>query len=56
MHIGSQVTTLEPFEKAYTLMAELVRQLIADGHASVMSISAGDLAYPIAAPMTCPRR
>ncbi len=32
MHIGSQVTTLEPFEKAYTLMAELVRQLIADGH------------------------
>jgi diaminopimelate decarboxylase len=32
MHIGSQVTKLEPFEKAYTLMAELVRQLIADGH------------------------
>jgi diaminopimelate decarboxylase len=32
MHIGSQITTLEPFEKAYTLMGELTRQLLDDGH------------------------
>jgi diaminopimelate decarboxylase len=32
MHIGSQITQLEPFEKAYQLMAELTKQLIADGH------------------------
>lgn len=33
MHIGSQITELEPFEKAYTLMASLTRQLLAEGHA-----------------------
>ncbi len=33
MHIGSQITELAPFEKAYTLMAELTRQLLAEGHA-----------------------
>jgi diaminopimelate decarboxylase len=32
MHIGSQITQLQPFEKAYQLMAELTRQLLADGH------------------------
>jgi diaminopimelate decarboxylase len=32
MHIGSQITQLVPFEKAYQLMAELTKQLIADGH------------------------
>lgn len=32
MHIGSQVTTLEPFEKAYALLAELVVRLRAEGH------------------------
>ena len=32
MHIGSQITELEPYEEAYTLMAELVRDLRADGH------------------------
>ena len=32
MHIGSQITRLEPFEKAFGLMAELVGQLAADGH------------------------
>ena len=32
MHIGSQITRIEPFEKAFTLMAELVRTLVADGH------------------------
>ena len=32
MHIGSQVTALEPFAKAFHLMAELVRELRRDGH------------------------
>ncbi|MCB1379862.1 MAG: diaminopimelate decarboxylase [Alphaproteobacteria bacterium] len=32
MHIGSQITELEPFEKAFGLMADLARTLKADGH------------------------
>ena len=32
MHIGSQITDLEPFANAFKLMAELVRALRADGH------------------------
>lgn len=33
MHIGSQITDLAPFENAFLLLAELVRDLRADGHA-----------------------
>ncbi len=32
MHIGSQITRIEPFEKAFQLMADLVRTLVGDGH------------------------
>jgi diaminopimelate decarboxylase len=32
MHIGSQITELEPFTRAFTLLAEFVRTLRADGH------------------------
>ena len=32
MHIGSQITELSPFENAVTLIAELARDLIKDGH------------------------
>ena len=32
MHIGSQITELEPFEKAFRLMAELTEELRKDGH------------------------
>jgi len=32
MHIGSQITDLEPFRKSYQLMAELVVRLRANGH------------------------
>ncbi|GLQ54197.1 diaminopimelate decarboxylase [Devosia nitrariae] len=32
MHIGSQITDLEPFGNAFQLMAELVKDLRADGH------------------------
>ncbi len=32
VHIGSQLTELEPFEQAYLKVADLARQLRADGH------------------------
>ena len=32
MHIGSQITELEPFEQAFRLMAELTAQLKSEGH------------------------
>ena len=32
MHIGSQITDLEPFDNAFALLAELVQLLTADGH------------------------
>jgi len=32
MHIGSQITDLQPFENAFTLMADLVHDLRRDGH------------------------
>jgi diaminopimelate decarboxylase len=32
MHIGSQITDLEPFDNAAALLAELARDLMADGH------------------------
>jgi diaminopimelate decarboxylase len=32
MHIGSQITDLEPFDDAFALLAEFVRALRADGH------------------------
>jgi diaminopimelate decarboxylase len=32
MHIGSQVTTLEPYVNSYRLMAELIEMLREDGH------------------------
>src|SRR5262245_52754057 len=33
MHIGSQITALEPFDAAFALLADFVRTLRADGHA-----------------------
>ena len=32
MHIGSQITELEPFDNAFAVLADLVRELRADGH------------------------
>jgi diaminopimelate decarboxylase len=32
MHIGSQITELEPFDSAFALLSEFVRELRADGH------------------------
>ena len=33
MHIGSQIVELKPFDEAFALLADFVRQLRADGHA-----------------------
>ena len=33
MHIGSQITELEPFDDAFALLSDFVRTLRADGHA-----------------------
>src|SRR5690606_22880259 len=33
MHIGSQITDLQPFDDAFAILGELVQQLRADGHA-----------------------
>ncbi len=46
MHIGSQLTDLAPFEAAYTRMAELTRQLRADGHAIERLDLGGGLGIP----------
>jgi len=42
MHIGSQLTALEPFEKAFRCLADLARQLRAEGHGiTVLDIGGG---------------
>ncbi|MDO5612399.1 MAG: diaminopimelate decarboxylase [Paracoccus sp. (in: a-proteobacteria)] len=46
MHIGSQLTDLEPFRQAYTKMAGLVRALRADGHAITRLDMGGGLGIP----------
>ncbi|HEY8163572.1 MAG TPA: diaminopimelate decarboxylase [Methylocystis sp.] len=46
MHIGSQLTDLEPFDEAFSLLAELVRDLRADGHAISHVDLGGGLGIP----------
>jgi len=46
MHIGSQLTQLEPFDEAFSLLAELVRDLRADGHAISHVDLGGGLGIP----------
>ena len=46
MHIGSQITDLAPFEKAFSLLADLVRLLRADGHAISHVDLGGGLGVP----------
>jgi diaminopimelate decarboxylase len=46
VHIGSQLTDLAPFEEAYTKVAELVRQLRADGHEITRLDLGGGLGIP----------
>lgn len=46
MHIGSQITDLEPFGNAFTLLAEFVRLLRADGHRIAHIDLGGGLGIP----------
>ncbi len=46
VHIGSQITDLQPFETAFTLVAELVASLRADGHAITRLDLGGGLGVP----------
>ncbi|NSX53848.1 diaminopimelate decarboxylase [Parasulfitobacter algicola] len=46
VHIGSQLTELEPFELAYTKVAELTEQLRADGHTIMRLDLGGGLGIP----------
>ncbi len=46
MHIGSQIVDLQPFDDAFALLAELVRDLRADGHAIEHVDLGGGLGVP----------
>ncbi|CAN1723902.1 Diaminopimelate decarboxylase [Hyphomicrobium sp. 1Nfss2.1] len=46
MHIGSQITQLDPFRNAFRLMRELATELIADGHKLVHLDIGGGLGVP----------
>ena len=46
MHIGSQITDLDPFGNAFTLLAEFVRTLRSDGHAISHVDLGGGLGIP----------
>jgi len=46
MHIGSQITDLDPFGNAFTLLAEFVRTLRSDGHTITHVDLGGGLGIP----------
>jgi diaminopimelate decarboxylase len=46
MHIGSQITDLQPFDNAFALLSELVQVLRADGHAIEHIDLGGGLGIP----------
>jgi diaminopimelate decarboxylase len=46
MHIGSQITELEPFDDAFALLSDFVRELRADGHAIAHVDLGGGLGIP----------
>lgn len=46
MHIGSQLTDLDPYRQAYSKMAQLCRTLRADGHAIMRLDMGGGLGIP----------
>ncbi|MCJ8144552.1 diaminopimelate decarboxylase [Ancylobacter sp. A5.8] len=49
MHIGSQITDLSPFDNATALLAELARDLMADGHRLTHLDLGGGLGVPYVA-------
>ncbi len=54
MHIGSQITEMAPFDNAYALMAELVTELRAQGHAIHHVDVGGGLGIPYHADADAP--
>ena len=56
MHIGSQITDLEPFGDAFTLLADLVTQLRVDGHHLEHVDVGGGLGIPYNAEEDAPPR
>jgi diaminopimelate decarboxylase len=46
MHIGSQITALEPFDQAFALLSDFVRTLRADGHRIAHVDLGGGLGIP----------
>src|ERR1043165_4020405 len=46
MHIGSQITELQPFDDAFALLSDFVRALRADGHRSEQVDLGGGLGIP----------
>jgi len=48
MHIGSQITKLDPFDDAFTLLADLVQVLRGDGHTISQVDLGGGLGIPYA--------
>jgi diaminopimelate decarboxylase len=46
MHIGSQITALEPFDEAFGMLSDFVRSLRADGHAISHIDLGGGLGIP----------
>ena len=48
MHIGSQITKLDPFDDAFTLLADLVQVLRGDGHTVSQVDLGGGLGIPYA--------
>jgi diaminopimelate decarboxylase len=46
MHIGSQITDLEPFDDAFALLSDFVKELRADGHAISHVDLGGGLGIP----------
>jgi diaminopimelate decarboxylase len=46
VHIGSQITTLQPFEAAFARIAELIAELRSDGHTIARADLGGGLAVP----------
>lgn len=54
VHIGSQITTLAPFEAAFARVAELVSNLRGDGHAIARVDLGGGLGVPYDSTATAP--
>ena len=46
MHIGSQITSIEPFRDAFELLASLVEELRRDGHTISFVNLGGGLGIP----------